>query len=160
MNTSIVPMESIHLDQVHAIETACFSLPWSRGMMESELDNPTIAHYLVMLDDAQQVIGYAGFWKIVDEGLITNIAVRPDCQGKGYGKQLLFSLLSQAEKEGILRMTLEVRASNEPALKLYMRAGFLPAGIRKGYYQQPKEDAIIMWNEDVSLAAQKMQGML
>lgn len=145
----VLPMTHAHLEQVHEIELRCFSTPWTMGMLQQEVENPHIAHYLVLMDEQDAVLAYAGFWKIDNEGHITNIAVRPDFQGQGYGRRLFNALLALAAQQGITRMTMEVRASNQAAQQLYIKTGFMPVGVRKGYYQTPREDAIIMWNEDI-----------
>lgn len=150
-----IPMTRAHLDQVYQIEVQCFTTPWTLGMLQQELENPHIAHYLVLVDDQGDVIAYGGFWKIDNEGHVTNIAVRPDCQGQGYGRYLFTALLALAADQGIMRMTMEVRASNQAAQHLYNKNGFMPVGVRRGYYQNPREDAIIMWNEDIAASLAK-----
>jgi len=136
-------MEYKDLDAVLDLEQKCFDVPWTRGMFEDELFNPS-AVYLVAEDDGK-VCGYAGMWKIIDEGHITNLAVHPDYRGKGYGKMLIQSLISYSRGNGISAITLEVRKSNIPAITLYESFGFDRAGLRKNYYPNNNEDAIIMW---------------
>jgi ribosomal-protein-alanine N-acetyltransferase len=92
-----------------------------------------------------QVAGYCGFWLILDEAHITNIAVHPEFRGKGYGKRLLQYVMERARRLGALKMTLEVRVSNHVAQSLYEKMGFVRSGVRKGYYTDNKEDALIMW---------------
>ncbi|MBO4888492.1 MAG: ribosomal protein S18-alanine N-acetyltransferase [Firmicutes bacterium] len=132
------------LDQIMRIEEESFSSPWSRQSMEQELAGDQ-AHYFTACDEQGEVIGYAGFWQVMDEGHIMNIAVRKDRQRKGIGQSLMEAMLSCGDALGILYWTLEVRVSNLPAVRLYEKIGFTSAGIRPGYYQHPREDANILW---------------
>lgn len=143
MHVRILPMTADHLDAVAALERICFSDPWSRQLLASELDNDLSA-FLVALDDAGQVAGYAGLQVILDEGTITDIAVRPDCRRRGVASQLLKVFLDFARGNRLAFLTLEVRASNYDAIALYGSRGFRSAGRRKNYYEHPREDAIIM----------------
>ena len=147
MNGEIVlrPMEARDLDEVLRIEEASFSAPWSRASMEKELVSPQ-SHYLVaVLAKTGEVAGYAGYWQVMDEGHIMNIAVREDQRGTGIGRRLMEAMLASGDPLGILYWTLEVRVSNVPALRLYESIGFSSAGIRPGYYTDPREDANILW---------------
>ena len=137
-------MTMADLDAVCAIEEQCFSAPWSRESMEKELIGNDQAHYLVVEID-EKVVGYAGFWQVLDEGHIMNIAVEPEMRGQGLGEELMRAMLQQGTQLGIIYWTLEVRVSNIAAIKLYEKVGFTSAGIRPGYYEKPKEDANIMW---------------
>ena len=143
MHVRILPMTADHLDAVAALERICFSDPWSRQLLASELDNDLSA-FLVALDDEGQVAGYAGLQVILDEGTITDIAVRPDCRRRGVASQLLKVFLDFARGNRLAFLTLEVRASNYDAIALYGSRGFRSAGRRKNYYEHPREDAIIM----------------
>jgi len=96
-----------------------------------------------------KIVGYGGFWVVVDEGHITNIAVHPEYRSKGIGSKIMEGLIELAKKNGIISMTLEVRESNIVAQHLYAKFGFRPLGRRKGYYQDNNEDAIIMWKYDL-----------
>ncbi|NLC77048.1 MAG: ribosomal protein S18-alanine N-acetyltransferase [Clostridia bacterium] len=140
----IIPMQKEHLDQVLAIEKVSFPTPWSRNSYLRELSDNQFAHYYVCLQ-GEQVIGYMGMWIIIDEAHITTIAVHPDFRGQRLGKTLLEELMMRAVMLGADKITLEVRPSNLPAQRLYRKVGFVPAGLRKGYYTDTKEDAIIMW---------------
>jgi ribosomal-protein-alanine N-acetyltransferase len=132
------------LDQVMALEHACFSVPWSRDAFEKEIcDNALAVYYVVLLDDI--VIGYIGIWYIVGEGHITNVAVDPRYRGNGYGKVLVETIKKDALTHSITDLTLEVRISNKPAISLYEKMGFESAGIRPNYYSDNQEDALIMW---------------
>ena len=143
MRVRIVPMTADHLDEVAELERICFSAPWSRNMLAEELDN-ALSAFLVALDDEGKVVGYAGVQVILDEGYITNVAVRPDCRRRGVASQLLQVFLNFAEANRLAFLTLEVRASNYDAIALYGSRGFRSVGRRKNYYEHPKEDAIIM----------------
>ena len=140
----IVPMTHEHLDEVAALERACFSTPWSRNMLAEELDNAASA-YLVALDAADgSVVGYAGLLVVADEGYITNVAVRPESRRAGVASALLDVFVNFARGSGLAFLTLEVRASNDGAIALYGSRGFRGVGRRPNYYEHPKEDAIIM----------------
>ena len=143
MNVRIVPMTADHLDEVAELERICFSTPWSRNMLAEELDNQLSA-FLVAVDDADRVVGYAGVQVILDEGYITNVAVRPECRRQGVAGKLLQVFLDFARANQLAFLTLEVRASNYDAIALYGSRGFRSVGRRKNYYEHPKEDAIIM----------------
>ena len=140
----IVPMTHEHLDEVAALERVCFSDPWSRNMLAEELDNAMSA-YLVALDKEDgSVVGYAGLLVVVDEGYITNVAVRPESRRAGVAGALLDVFIDFAEGSSLAFLTLEVRASNYGAIALYGSRGFRGVGRRTNYYEHPKEDAIIM----------------
>ena len=143
MNVRIVPMNADHLDEVAELERICFSVPWSRNMLAEELDN-LLSAFLVALDDSDKVVGYAGVQVILDEGYITNVAVRPECRRQGIAAKLLQVFLDFAKANQLAFLTLEVRASNYDAIALYGSRGFRSVGRRKNYYEHPKEDAIIM----------------
>ena len=143
MNVRIVPMTADHLDEVAELERICFSVPWSRNMLAEELDN-LLSAFLVALDDNDRVVGYAGVQVILDEGYITNVAVRPECRRQGIAGKLLQVFLDFAKANHLAFLTLEVRASNYDAIALYGSRGFRSVGRRKNYYEHPKEDAIIM----------------
>lgn len=143
MKVHIVPMTGDHLDEVAELERICFSTPWSRNMLAEELDN-LLSAFLVALDDSGKVVGYAGLQVVLDEGYITNVAVRPEFRRQGVASQLLEVFLNFAQGNKLAFLTLEVRASNYDAIALYGSRGFRSAGRRKNYYEHPKEDAIIM----------------
>lgn len=139
-------MELGDIHDVMVIEHESFSLPWSEEAFRNELTLNHFARYLIMEMDGQPV-GYAGMWTIVDEAHITNIAVRTAFRGRHLGERLLRRLMEWAGELGMERMTLEVRATNRVAQSLYTKFGFVPAGVRKGYYSDNQEDAVIMWCE-------------
>ena len=146
MRVRIVPMTADHLDEVAELERVCFSVPWSRNMLKEELDN-ALSALLVALDDDGRVVGYAGVQVILDEGYITNVAVRPDCRRRGVAAQLLKVFLDFAQGNKLAFLTREVRESNHAAIILYGRHGFRSVGRRRNYYEHPREDAIIMTRE-------------
>jgi ribosomal-protein-alanine N-acetyltransferase len=132
------------IDGIMEIETASFKIPWSRNAFISELTTNEFAVYLVAkIED--RVVGYAGMWKILDEGHITNIAVHPDFRGRKIGQGLVETLVSVAKEKNIGKLTLEVRKSNDVAQGLYGKFGFEVLGVRKKYYSDNQEDALIMW---------------
>lgn len=141
---SIRMLEDRDLDAIMEVETQCFTVPWSREAFYNELHQNRFAHYLVLEED-EKVIGYCGAWLVVDEAHITNIAVLPDYQGNGYGEVLLTSMIDECRIRAIERMTLEVRESNYVAQGLYKKLGFAEGAIRKNYYSDNQEDAIVMW---------------
>lgn len=132
------------IDSVVEVENNCFSIPWSKESFLRELKSNEIALYLVAKVE-DKAVGYIGTWKVLDEGHITNLAVHSDYRKLGIGGMLISELLSLCRKEGINSFTLEVRKSNEIARRLYEKFGFNERGIRKGYYEDNNEDAVIMW---------------
>ncbi len=146
MHVRIVPMTADHLDEVAQIERICFSTPWSQNMLAEELDNACSA-FLVALDEAGAVVGYAGLQVVLDEGYIANVAVRPECRRQGVAGKLLQVFLDFARGNKLAFLTLEVRASTYDAIALYGGRGFRSVGRRKNYYEHPREDAIIMTKE-------------
>ena len=145
MEYIIVPMDRSHLDQIAALERECFSLPWSREMLEEELYNPQ-ASFIVAEDGEGGVLGYAGLHAVLDEGYIDNVAVEPAARRHGVAGALL-DVFCRFGEEHLAFLTLEVRASNLPAIRLYEKYGFRRAGVRPNYYRAPKEDAVIMTRE-------------
>ena len=146
MHVRIVPMTADHLDEVAELERVCFTTPWSRNMLAEELDN-YLSAFLVALDDNDKVAGYAGLQAVLDEGYITNVAVRPDCRRQGIAGKLLQVFLDFAKGNHLAFLSLEVRASNYDAIALYGSRGFRSVGRRTNYYEHPREDAIIMTKE-------------
>jgi ribosomal-protein-alanine N-acetyltransferase len=137
-----------HIDDIMVVEKLSFSIPWSREAFFEEVTGNKFALYLSAVLDGK-VIGYAGMWGVLDEGHITNIAVHPEFRGKGVGSLLLQGLIDTAGAKDILSMTLEVRSGNVAAQGLYTKFGFEVKGIRKGYYADNGEDALIMWKYGV-----------
>jgi ribosomal-protein-alanine N-acetyltransferase len=148
----IVAMRRRHLRQVLRIEGQVYPRPWSLGAFLSELSQRTSRVYLVAKEHGS-VVGFAGLMVTLDEGHVTTIAVDPAQQRKGIGSRLLLALSRVAISRGCRGLTLEVRVSNEPAQAMYRRFGYAPAGIRKGYYVENNEDALVMWAHDADLPA-------
>jgi [ribosomal protein S18]-alanine N-acetyltransferase len=137
-------MQPEDIDQVWEIEKISFPSPWSREAFYNELHHNHFANYVVMIN-GDRVIGYGGVWIIVDEAHITNIAVLPEYRGKGLGEALMKKMMELAKHLGATKMTLEVRVSNHVAQSLYRKLGFQNGGIRKQYYKDNQEDALVMW---------------
>jgi len=138
-----------HLDEVLAIEKDSFPVPWLRHAFLYEILHNNVAHYVVALND-KEVIGYCGMWVIVDEAHVTNLAVRRDFRNRKIGSLLMKEMMRRAARKGVKKMTLEVRSSNLAARRLYENLGFKQFGLRKRYYVDNGEDAIIMWNHRLS----------
>lgn len=132
------------VDGVLAIERLSFPTPWSRQSFVQEMTENIYAHYIVARSGST-VVGYAGMWVVLDEAHVTNVAVHPEWRGKKIGEGLMQGLMDLARQKGATRMTLEVRASNHVAQALYHKLGFEASGLRRGYYTDTREDAIIMW---------------
>lgn len=140
---AIVPMHPDHLDSLADLESLAFSTPWSYDALAEELQNP-LAVFLVAEDvDAESAVGYLGMHHILDEGFIANLAVHPAYRRQGIARSLLREAQEYAEAHDLARLTLEVRASNVPAIALYEGMGFTRDGLRPGFYDSPKEDAAI-----------------
>ncbi|MGI6204573.1 MAG: ribosomal protein S18-alanine N-acetyltransferase [Anaerovoracaceae bacterium] len=131
-------------EQIAEIDRACFAAPWSLDAFRTELERNRVAFYLVG-EIGGRIAGYAGLWWLEDEGHITNVAVHPDFRGSGVATCLLDCLIDFCEKEGITAFTLEVRPSNEKAIRLYEKFAFVTIGRRRKYYDDNGEDALIMW---------------
>lgn len=136
-------MKKEDVDGVLAVERESFSTPWSEKLFYDEVENPRTVYY-VAVDDDGEIVGYGGMWHVVDEGQITNIAVKKDLRGKGVGSMLLAEIINWAKDKGIGVIQLELRESNLNALGLYKKYGFKVVGKRKEYYKNPTEDAILM----------------
>ena len=141
-NYKLVPMDRSHIPAIAQIERECFSAPWSEAMLEEELYNP-LASFIVAQRPDGAVLGYAGLHVVMDEGYIDNVAVREDYRGGGIADDLV-DVFVRFGQEHLAFLTLEVRPSNEPAIQLYMKHGFVQVGRRNNYYENPREDAIIM----------------
>ena len=133
------------LPAVCAIEKETFSQPWSENGFLSSLNSPDTLYLSAFREE--ELIAYCGLLQSFDEADITNVAVREDCRGQGVGGRMLARLMELGRQRGIERFTLEVRAGNEPALRLYKQLGFASVGVRKNFYEKPAEDAVIMWKE-------------
>jgi ribosomal-protein-alanine N-acetyltransferase len=132
------------LDGVLAIEDASFINPTTRAWYERELERPDVCFIYVLRTEDHPVAAYCAFWLVVDQAHINNLAVLPELRGRGLGTQLLEAIVAEVAHLGGVLLTLEVRRSNEPALRLYERAGFRHGGVRKNYYTGPVEDALVL----------------
>lgn len=141
----ITNMNQNHVAQVAELEKLCFSDPWSERSVASELDNP-LSLWLVAEENGR-VLGYVGSQTVMDESDMMDIAVHPDCRHRGIANALIAELIEGLKKKGSRMLTLEVRTSNVSAISLYMRSGFQQVGLRKNYYRNPKEDALILRKE-------------
>lgn len=145
----IKPMQKSEIDDVLKIEEQAYGEHhWSRDSFFGELSNE-LAHYYSAFSENGELIGYAGSWRILDEAHITTLAVKPEFRRKKIGEALLHKILEDCYNNEIKYITLEVRVSNVPAIKLYEKYGFNSLGTRKGYYQNNNEDALIMWTENI-----------
>ena len=142
---NIIKMSPDHVSQVAYLETVCFHDPWSEKSIASELDN-ILSLWLVALE-GEEVIGYVGSQTVLGWSDMMNVAVHPDHRRKGVGEKLVTALEEALKAQESTCLTLEVRASNEPAKALYEKLGFIEVGRRKNYYRNPKEDALIMRKE-------------
>lgn len=145
------PAEVKDVEAIAEIEKICFATPWSEDAVYKEITSNLIAHYIIGEIDGK-VVGYVGFWQILDEGHITNVAVRPEFRGNHIGSALIAIMIEVGTSLGLTRYTLEVRSSNEPAKALYRNFNFKEAGLRKGYYEDNDEDAVIMWRDPMEPA--------
>ena len=141
----IVTMTGCHVPQVAALEKECFIDPWSQRSVASELDNP-LALWLVWEEDGK-VLGYVGSQTVLDETDMMNVAVSAQARRRGIAQALVEALVSRLKQRGSHCLTLEVRASNAPAIALYEKLGFRQVGRRPNYYSHPKEDGLILRKE-------------
>ena len=141
----IETMKSSHVAQIAELEKICFSDPWSEKSIASELNNE-LAFWLTAVE-GEQVAGYIGSQTVMDESDMMNVAVHPDFRRKGIAEVLVNALVEALKSKGSRCLTLEVRASNVPAITLYEKLGFSEIGRRKNYYRNPREDALILRKE-------------
>lgn len=139
---TITDVKPSHLDEIQAIECACFSLPWHRSALEKQMGAENCI-FLAAIDDDGAVMGYIGMMCVIDEGYISNIAVSPEFRRRGVADALILALIERAKQSSAF-ITLEVRESNHPAIYLYTKHGFEVVGKRKNYYDKPKEAALLM----------------
>ncbi|APC47118.1 ribosomal protein S18-alanine N-acetyltransferase [Virgibacillus halodenitrificans] len=137
-------MHIIDVDAVMEVENATFSTPWTTDIFYQELVDNDYAHYFVMEAD-KKIIGYVGLWLVIDDAQITNIAIMPGYRGNKLGEKLFGFTIQQILLLGGTRLSLEVRKSNTIAQRMYRKFGLVPGGIRKNYYTDNQEDAIVMW---------------
>lgn len=145
---NVLNMDLSHIDDVIIIENLSFKTPWSKDAFVAELTRNKCANYKVLMKE-NRVVAYGGMWILLDEAHITNIAVHPEYRGMGLGNAILEQLISEAKRNSIIAMTLEVRMNNMTAINLYKKYGFIEEAVRKNYYQDTGEDAIIMWKYDM-----------
>ena len=141
---SIRQLTSEDIERILSIEKLSFSLPWSKKAYINELGHNRLAYYYGIFD-LDKLIAFGGYWLIIDEGHISNVAVHPDYRHQGAGQALMRYIMVQCQAQGAKKVTLDVRKYNYPAISLYKKLGFEIAGIRPHYYDDPKEDAVIMW---------------
>ncbi len=144
-NIVIEVMAQNDIEGVFQVEKNCFRDYWSKESFQKELKNDVARYLVAKIDD--KVVGYIGIWLVLDEGHITNVAVHEDYRGIKIGDKLVKSMIEKCKENNIVAMTLEVRVSNVVAQNLYKKYGFKLSGIRKEYYSDNKEDAMIMWND-------------
>ena len=143
MELVIKPLTEESVDQVCVLEEEAFSMPWHRESFLEMIQNPDACYLVGLLGD--EVVGSCGLRNIVGDGEITNVVTKGTMRGKGIGKQMLLQLLEEGTKMGVEAFTLEVRKSNNAAIHLYESLGFVTEGVRKNFYEEPTEDALIMW---------------
>lgn len=136
--------EAEDVEAIENLEKQCFATPWSYDSLYKDIVENKLALYIVAEVDGQ-LAGYAGVWKVVDEGHITNVAVAPEHRRKHLASIILATMFDVTAEEGIKKYTLEVRAGNIGAIKLYEGLGFRAEGVRPGYYEDNGEDAVLMW---------------
>ena len=146
-NLTFERLKESHVKAIHAIEAISQPSPWSERAFLNELTNPHSLFLVVML--GKDVIGYGGVWNLIDEAHVTTMMIAPEQRGNKYGKNLICELLIQSIEAGMTCATLEVRASNEVAIKLYEGIGFGRVALRKRYDPDNQEDAVVMWLYDL-----------
>lgn len=143
MHFEIADVSLEHIAEINELEKLCFSMPWSREALISQL--PDDMHmFIAAIGDDGQVLGYVGMMYVLDEGYISNVAVSPEHRRLGIADALINALIDRANEKDLSFVTLEVRKSNVPAIELYIKNGFSEVGLRKNYYTKPTEDAILM----------------
>lgn len=135
------------LDDIIRIESLSFTRPWTREMYLSELEHRDVSFFYIARDAVGEAIGFCSCWRVLDEVHINNLAVLPELRRGGVGSALLERVLADGAAKGAPRATLEVRRSNDAALRLYEKFGFAVTAVRRGYYTHPDEDALVLWRE-------------
>jgi ribosomal-protein-alanine N-acetyltransferase len=148
LEVTIAPTTIDHIDQIMILEKMCFTIPWSQNAFLEELTRNKFAVYYSAIVDGM-VVGYAGMWRVINEGHITNIAVHPDYRRNHIASALLEKIIECCKENNIDNVTLEVREGNIPARSLYEKFGFKVEGRRKKYYADNNEDALVMWYRNV-----------
>lgn len=142
-NLKFIKLSYQHIPELMNLEKIIFPCPWSEDMFYNEIGSE-FSNFYVLTDEENKIVGYFGLWIIADEGHINNFAVIPEFRGCGIGKMMMEKIFEIGAKHKVSLYYLEVRISNEPAIRLYKKFGFFEAGIRKNYYSQPVEDALLM----------------
>ena len=142
MNCIITEAREELLPQIQRIEQQSFSVPWMEQMLRMQLQPDS--HVFLTAEAEGAVVGYIGMMYVLDEGYLSNVAVDESCRRQGIGSALIEELLQRAKQRELAFVTLEVRESNEAARRLYAKHGFVPVGLRKGYYEAPRENAVLM----------------
>jgi ribosomal-protein-alanine N-acetyltransferase len=135
------------LDGLLAVEETSFTNPWTREMYLAELENTGVSYVFVAREATGHIVGFCSFWRVLDELHINNLAVLPMYRRRGVASAILGRVFDEARVLGANRATLEVRRSNDAARQLYERFGFAVAGVRRGYYRNPEEDALVLWRQ-------------
>ena len=143
MSVNIEDAREEMLGQIEEIEKLCFSVPWTLEQLRSQLKDPQ-HEFIAALDPEGRVLGYVGMMYVLDEGYISNVCTAPEHRRRGVASALIDEMISRAAALELAFLSLEVRASNSPAIALYRGKGFVDVGVRPGYYEKPAEDAIIM----------------
>jgi [ribosomal protein S18]-alanine N-acetyltransferase len=143
--------ESDDLDQVASLEAASFTTPWTREMLARDLLNGDVARLYGLRGKDSRILAFCACWVIADELHINTLAVAETARRRGLATALLRAVLTEAAGEGVRRATLEVRRSNEAALRLYAALGFVIRGVRPNYYTRPEEDGLILWRDDLDV---------
>jgi len=150
---ALEPMREADVPTVQEIERRIFSTPWPRNAYYRELSSRNSAYYVVLRRETDgggvETVGYGGMWRMYDEAHVTTIGVRHDLQHQGYGRIVFAGLVQAAYDMGAKWVTLEVRASNDNAMRMYENFGFKVIGRRRGYYTDNGEDAIVMWSDSI-----------
>lgn len=140
------------LDAVAALEADAFTNPWTREMLARELRQSDVARVYVLRGMGKRVAAFCACWLVFDELHVNTVAVDPALRRQGLARRLMVHVLEDAVRGGAAHATLEVRRSNQPALELYRRLGFVVEAVRPGYYTKPEEDALILWRRDLKAA--------
>lgn len=149
LEISILPMSKEDIESVVEIEKEAYgNHHWAKSSFYEEMSNNLAKYYVAKISDGT-IVGYAGTWHIIDEAHVTTIAVKKDYMRNHIGEAIIKKIIDDCYKENIKYLTLEVRVSNIPAIKLYEKYGFQSLGTRKAYYQDNNEDALIMWTENI-----------
>ncbi len=154
MDCFIQPVTSERdIDDLLRIESIAFTRPWTREMYLSELEHRDVSFFYIARDPVGEAIGFCSWWLVLDEVHVNNFAVLPEHRRSGVASRLLERVLADGAARGANRATLEVRRSNEAALRLYEKFGFAVTAVRRNYYSHPEEDALILWREPTPVSS-------